>query len=591
MYSRRIKIGISVAIVALGYLFVVSPVYRLWRAEAALKPIITAARIDMAQKHEGRLLPLVGAAVGPLTTAHKALGWLTYVGWIPGIGKTYRSMAATVNSVYYISAGMWVLPLVSPHGSISPDATAFMHHVLDHWATLRHGLPAATGDFQKAEDALVAIDVKCLPVSLRPLGKDLRKAQPVLRGVVRMGPAVANHIGMWATLLGVQKPARYLILFQNSGELRASGGLITAFGTVRVKDGHLGPVSPVDTAGFNVHSTIPAPFPFQHYFGQRILSFENASANPDIPQTAQTVYALLRHDHALPAVDGIIFVNTALVDRLLALEGPLTIPSAVTNGAPVTLTASNANVEMEYVAERSGLPNATRKQFIGLVMHDLLHRAMATHATALLGLARTLGAALQNKSLVLYLNPVPAEQVMTQLGWAGNIPRHPAGDYLQVVDENLGGHKDNFFLQQSVRTALQTRGHHTIETTTITWTMPVVANGWLTVGYPGWVELYVPQGSHLLSMGGAGTVDDRAYVAQGVNKTVFAGTFYVPNKPAPSSPPEVRRMVIRYVLPATVNPHRILVQLQPGVPQQNLTVQWGNVVKSTRQTHDLTLVE
>lgn len=588
MSRRSITGGILAGALALIYVFAIGPAYHLWQAERSLKPVLTAARRDVHDKDAARLLRVMPSLLAPLTAAHIALGRLAYVVWIPGVGAQFRSASATVNSAYWTLAGVEALPLPSVNPGVPLDSSTLVDGLLQHWPSLTHSLPPALTDFRKAGDDGRNIQVAVLPASLHSVGADLAKWSPDLLLAAKYGAVIEAHPKVWGALFGVAHPARYLMLFQNSGELRASGGLITAWGTVTVRHGHIGHVSPVDAAGFNVHSTIPAPFPFRHYFNEQYLSFENASDNPDVPGTVQTVYALLRHDHRLPPVDGIVFVNTGLVDRLLAHWGSLTVPAQEAGGVPVTLTAKNANVKMEYIAEHSGLSNAVRKNFIGVVMQALLHRVMTAHGADLVGALHTIGAALNHKALVLYLNPPAAEQVLDQLDWAGQIPRTVPGDYLQVVNENLGGHKDNFFLQQHVTTQIQRQGSHTLETTTITWTMPVVANGWLTVGYPGWVEVYVPRGSQLLSMTGAGTQDDRTYVAPAANKTVFAGTFYVPNKPTPTSPPAVRRMVIRYWLPSA-SPHTILVQLQPGVPSQGLTVESGTHRIHMTQTQDVQL--
>lgn len=586
MDSRKLRAGIMVLGAVLVYLFVASPGYRLWRAEHALKAQVAAVKVDLIQKHDTAILRDMPALLGSLTAAHDALGRLAYVGWVPGIGSKFRTDASTVNGIYWLAVGIESLHPVGS-GDIPHNLSSLIGGTLGNWNAMGHGLLAALPAFRRASSNIAQIRSGLLPQSLKPVGRDLGKLEPELNGVIRVGPTIAKHPREWAALLGLTKPARYLVLFQNSGELRASGGFITAFGTVTVHNGHIGQLNPIDTAGYNVHSTIPAPFPFRHYFGQETLSFENASANPDVPEVAQTVYAMLRHAHALPPVDGMVFVNTGLVNRLLALEGPLSLSASETHGAPITLTTSNANVEMEYVAERSGLPNAARKQFLGMVMTQLLHRAMQARGTELLGILRGLGLALSNKSIIFYLNTTSAQETLTRLGWTGSIPRHVRGDYLQVVDENLGGHKDNFFLQEAVKTAIHKQGHHTTETTTITWTMPVIANGWLTVGYPGWVEVYVPKGSRLISMTGAGTHFDRTYVATGVQKTVFAGTFYVPTKRLHSRVPVVRRLVVRYILPARVNGSRLLVQLQPGVPIQGLTVVQGSRTRSVQQTRDM----
>lgn len=588
----RRRIGILSAatlLAAVFYFFVLSPVYHLYRAWHVMHPMVAEVKVDLRAQHDRSLVLLLPQLLPALKNADMALGRLHYLAWGPYVRNTYASADSMINTLYLAVQGADHSQILRVVGDSKSGSThAAVDSVMAHWPMLAGSLQSSVSSWQKAAADATTILPDALPQSMRGPAIQLHHWGVIGRPMLNTIATIVDHPTRWGRLLGVSKPAHYLILFQNSGELRASGGLITAYGMLTVKDGHIGAVSPINTARLAMRSTIPAPFPFRHYFGQRFLSFENASDNPDVPQVARTVEDILKMNHQLGPIQGIVFVNTGLVDTLLQVFGPLTVPKLYTGGRRIILSADNANVKMEYIAEESGLSHSIRKQFIGAVMAELVRRAMNARGANEITLLHTMGAALHHKELLLYVNDRSAEAKLRQWGWAGAISRRVSGDYLEVVDENLGGHKDNYFLQQQVSTSLAATHGKTLVTTAITWTMPVVADGWLTVGYPGWVEIYVPHGSTLISMTGAGTHDDRTVEDIRVNKTIFEGTFYISNKRTEKSPPVVKTMVVRYWLPKGLDPHQLLVQLQPGVPSERLVVREnGMTVANVVERSDL----
>ena len=89
-------------------------------------------------------------------------------------------------------------------------------------------------------------------------------------------------------------PRTYLVLVQNSHELRATGGFIAAVGRVSVDGGRLVDFDFQDSyALYSDRSTYPpAPQAMQQYMGIPLLVMRDANWSPDFPTTAQVARAL-----------------------------------------------------------------------------------------------------------------------------------------------------------------------------------------------------------------------------------------------------------------------------------------------------------
>jgi hypothetical protein len=245
---------------------------------------------------------------------------------------------------------------------------------------------------------------------------------------------------------------------------------------------------------------------------------------------------------------------------------------------------------MEYVAERLGTKQAQSKAFLGTLLNELRKRFLHASGNTLVGMLSTLQAGVAESHMAVYFNNPAEERLAVRWGASGAVPRTVNGDYLSVVNDNLGAHKDNFFLQTDVSTTIRRLSSGVLEQTVqIHWIMPAVAHGWLVVPYTGWNDVYVPKGSHLVSATVMPGSKIRVGTNQSLNKTVFGMRLDIPARTSLKVPPTTAQETLVYTLPKDTNPRRILIQKQPGVFGQTLSVQDGGLHVSYYQTRTLTL--
>ncbi len=603
--GRRWRWGIlGLVATAIGYWFLAVPVVGLRADACVFERNLAALKYDVRGKHWSGMVGELAKMSRDLRAMRPSMNQLHYLAWIPGIRGSYASSwhlyLAANEALRAVDVVLPALKRIAPvfgfraSSRIAPVAMTGQQKIQAVVTALPTIMPALRQAYPRLEMAnrqLAQVD----PAELRGLGPQLNRAvrrlKAVSNTVVQHLPAIEREIPIVAQVLGIPAPTRYLLFFQNSGELRPAGGFMTAYAYLALHDGRLGAIHAHDIYAMpNSRYHPPAPPLFADAFGLDRSYLRDANTSPDIPLTVahiQRFYAAMRN---VPPVQGMIFIDTWFVDRLIAEVGGINLPPPY----DLRITPQNANLDMEYLSEKAGFSGAQRKAFLGLMLRELVGRALRARGRAFLQLVKTVRQALNQKLIILYFNAPQAERLAAHYDWAGTIPaRIPRqGNYLQVVDENLGGHKDNYFIHEAVRTTVvQNRAGRDIATTVITWTNPALADGgWLVVPYKAFIRVYAPMGSQYLGMQG-----ENGFLTPGVNnriehKTWFGGHITIPDvRQSLRQPPVTYHMTVRYALPAGVNLHTWLIQKQPGVPSQAESIRVGRVHYAFTLTRDTLL--
>ncbi|MDQ3250315.1 MAG: DUF4012 domain-containing protein, partial [Chloroflexota bacterium] len=123
---------------------------------------------------------------------------------------------------------------------------------------------------------------------------------PLFDSGLRLGPALPS-------LLGLHEPKTYLILVQNNHELRATGGFISALGTLTLDKGRVAALDFTDSYNLyrdDAQYPLP-PAPMQRYMGIPLLLLRDANWSPDLPTTAKLIRALYAQDTGV-MIDGLV---------------------------------------------------------------------------------------------------------------------------------------------------------------------------------------------------------------------------------------------------------------------------------------------
>ncbi len=315
-------------------------------------------------------------------------------------------------------------------------------------------------------------------------------------------------------LTGITKPTNYLVLDLDSDEIRPAGGFQGVYGVVTVSGGqltggvHLKNIYTLDCPqGFPagcIQNTIPSQFPW-FPISRTVFGLRDAGLDPDYPSSARLDEKLLSSEGG-PKVTGVISITPALIQAMLQIVGPISIP-----GYSQSVTASNFRELIHYYHSTIGSRDITEnKTFDALLGNELLARVAQQPASKQATIMQQFVLALHTHDLQLYFNDSRVESLLTQLNISGAV-QTPPGDSLLVVDSNVSATYANAdvteVISDSVTFNAQGSANHSL---TINYHFPVRSHKYsqsLTRLYGDIIQVIVPARSHLKGIQGCATVN------------------------------------------------------------------------------------
>ena len=333
--------------------------------------------------------------------------------------------------------------------------------------------------------------------------KNLESAKFALVKSEEYLPLLKNGAQALPLVLGYQKEKTYLVWFQNDGELRATGGFITAYGFLKVKDGELLEVESDDIYQLDRRfvPTEEPPEVFRKYLLLTIFPIRDTNISPDFRESAEKFLSFYRTIPSQPKVDGVIAIDTSLVEKFLKITGPIILKQygETFSAKPhPDYRISDAVYKLELYAQRILKGRTGRKGPVGDLMEEVLDRLFNAKSEQFPAIFDTVLGSLEAKNIQFYFFDQKAQKLSEELGFAGRIKDFDK-DYLHVNNSNVAGLKGNFFTKYNIEQEIVIKSDGTVvkkDTTTISNTFRY--DGWLNATYQNWLRLYVPKGSKLL---------------------------------------------------------------------------------------------
>jgi hypothetical protein len=390
-------------------------------------------------------------------------------------------------------------------------------------------------------------------------------------------------------LLGMDSPRTYFVLFQNDKELRPTGGFMTGYAIMTVDKAKFSPTISDDIYNLDAKykPSIDAPMPIVKYIkGPYVLSqklrLRDMNWSPDFQESMNMVTGSLK-EVGVKDIDGIIAVDTRVLENLLSVIGPIGVPGFGNFSTDIDPQCNCSQVihALEQYADVEGpiiwdpltgkiiqrpANSENRKKIIGPLMNSILANAMGQPKEKLAGLFTAAFDSVMEKDVMFYMMDAKVQKAITDFGIGGVIKDYD-GDYLHINDANLGGRKSNLYATEEVLQDVKVGGDGTVtKTVTITYKNPAKQDGWLNSVLPTWVRIYVPKGSTLITADG---LDNKADPYEELGKTVFAGFFQL-------RPEGVAKVTFQYKLPMKIKgQYKLLIQKQPGANDYLYTINVG----------------
>ena len=416
-----------------------------WQALQADLEALDTASLDLPRLHQRVAsmrdnLAALRSHAGPLVSAAPALGWL------PGIGGDVRSAPALLDmAAELLEGGERALSALAPlWPPIAGEGESAIESIVRGLDAARPDLLAVQEHVERAIAIRQQIDASRLSDSVRSLLDRFDRAVPLLRTGAALLPLVPQ-------LLGVDRSRTYLILIQNEDELRPTGGFLSAVARVTLDAGRIVTMTVSDAYTVDDFSKPygDPPAPLRDYMGSELWVFRDSNWSPDFPTSARKAIELYTYTQG-GRIDGAIALNQHVVEAVVAGLGSISI---VSGDPPVTADTIRAYMRSAW-APSDQVDAAQwleeRKDFMSRLAQAVLDRVLNSgDQTDWPALGRALLGVLRSRDLQVYLVDDSLAQPIARAGWAGAV-RPTDGDYLMVVDANLGFNKVNALMHQSI---------------------------------------------------------------------------------------------------------------------------------------------
>lgn len=462
-------------------------------ALATTKLTDAAASFRSAESSIGK----VGAIAGVLSTV------------IPAAAQVKTGEALLTTGAEIADAGQHLTVAVAPF--MDQGASPTVSAILSGFAS---ELPRAAASLARAEKASRKIRLKDVPEQYRDAVGTLTNALPLL--VTDMNRMV-NATTVARALLGVDRPTKFLVLFQNNFELRPTGGFLGSLAIVDIANGE---VKKLDVPGGGAYD-------FQGQLSEKVVSpeplhivnplwqLQDANWWPDFPTSAKKIMWFYEKSGGT-SVDGVLAITPTLFVRLLEATGPIDL----TEKYGVVITSENMMRET-LLAIQSKHDDPKPKQIIADLVPLVLDRLFSGDANAKLAALAAFDGALREKDLQLYETDRATQEALAQLGWDGAVL--PAErDALMVVDTNIGGGKTDGVIDELIEHHAIIDSDGSVEVTVnVTRTHHGTADDPLTgVRNVDFVRFYVPKGSVFVRADGFERMDPKRFQVPDADATV-----------------------------------------------------------------------
>lgn len=367
---------------------------------------------------------------------------------------------------------------------------------------------------------------------------------------------------------------RYLVLMQNNMELRPGGGFVGQYAIIEIQDAQIlsWEIADANHLDAELVSDTPAPEPITTWLDIGKMEFRDSNWELDFPTNAKTAKRLYNLGPNPKEFDGVLAFNANILEDLMALTGPLVVSGYEDQGAfnqEEVLVQLLDIIERPYLlAEQRDKCRAREKETgieeecntdpltgekIKKVSHadrenrkDILAPFAAEISEKLFGtgelpakerfdLAResipeliNIGLInLEDRDIQMWFEDTGLQEIATQKNWSTIVDTQWEGDYVAVVDANLGALKSDYYVERALEYTVDFTGESAevndiaagrmvryrdqavqaevlagtyktelpLATMKMTYTHTATEANYRTSDYHAYTRLYVPQGS------------------------------------------------------------------------------------------------
>ena len=254
-------------------------------------------------------------------------------------------------------------------------------------------------------------------------------------------------------VLGANGNRTYLIVAQNSAELRSSGGFPGSMGTLEIRDGEiiLNDFSKVyDVLTDTNPSSVSITDEEYALFGAASMNCpRDAGIDPDFTRVA-SIWAASYEERNVAHLDGVISITPSVVQDILAIVGPVTLSDGT------ELTGSNAtkvlqsDIYWKYLAEGAdpdGTGGAVTDALFAQAAHETFNKLFSNlNADTLIKFASCMAKDMEDRTVMFWLTDEGEQAILASLDCSGALNDDPMRPELGVFFSLWVGSKMGWYV-------------------------------------------------------------------------------------------------------------------------------------------------
>jgi hypothetical protein len=304
------------------------------------------------------------------------------------------------------------------------------------------------------------------------------------------------------SILAQDKRKTYLVLLQNTQELRPTGGFLQTVAFLTVENGVIinHQVLDVKLIDGALTGQIDPPKEVKDMLGQSKWYLRDSNWSPDFTSSGPQAMRFVEKGIG-KKVDGVLAMNTQVFAKLLQGFGPLSVSQY-----SEVITDKNLLEKMEFHSEIP-LAKPDAQEYSTVVFSEFFDQLANADSSKMMAVSSQLYDSLKSGEAFFYTNDETINSVLKNLGWNGEVvtPECPAQmsdgpcvvDSAMVVEANIGINKANYYVNRSFEDTVVIGEANITHTRKVVLTNSSTSNAWPAGPYKSFVRLYVPKSAQL----------------------------------------------------------------------------------------------
>lgn len=246
----------------------------------------------------------------------------------------------------------------------------------------------------------------------------------------------------------------WLILFQNSDELRATGGFTGSYALVSLNQGQISEVifeDIYDADGQFKGYVTPPPGVKEFLSSNNGLRLPDANWHPDNIKSVQQqldFFALGQKQN----ISGVVVINLPFAENLLEISGPVEIPDY-----DVVVSHLNLNQALREERDEFFAGSIQKKHILSQVVKQTIFKINQLRPSEYFRLVKLLQNGIEYKEIMFYSRSPEIAKIIDKYRASGRIDLDKAEYFIGLVESNVGINKANRNVTTAVDIEIQER--------------------------------------------------------------------------------------------------------------------------------------